>query len=115
MATIRTREDVELFLQQFLPKFNVWGILFLDREKNQETLKLLDMAPHMREDIIRSIDVVDYVETIQDMMSWGDMWVFGKDVKGTELYIKIAMGQPAAHTICISFHIAEHPITYVFK
>jgi len=29
--------------------------------------------------------------------------------------IKIAMGQPNDRTICISFHIAEHPINYAFK
>lgn len=56
-----------------------------------------------------------YVETISDIQSWGDMWVFGKDVNGKELYIKIAMGQPGSNTICISFHIAEHPIQYAFK
>lgn len=43
------------------------------------------------------------------------MWVFGKDYKGTELYIKIAMGQPDSKTICISFHEAEYPIQYAYK
>jgi hypothetical protein len=45
----------------------------------------------------------------------GEMWVFGKNVKGQEVYIKIMLGQPGRSTICISFHIAEHPLNYPFK
>ena len=45
----------------------------------------------------------------------GEMWVFGKDVKGQEVYIKITLGLPNSSTICISFHIAEHPMTYPLK
>jgi len=112
---IKNKQDVEAFLQQFMPKFSVWGILFLDREKNKETLRQLDMAPIARENIVRSITEDDYVETLSDMASWGDMWVFGKDVDNHELYIKIALGNPCDRTLCISFHLAEHPIDYAFK
>ena len=41
--------------------------------------------------------------------------VFGKDVKGREVYIKITLGYQNGQTICISFHIAEHPMQYPFK
>ncbi len=43
------------------------------------------------------------------------MWVFGKDVKGKEVYIKITLGKPNSHTICISFHKAEFPMSYPLK
>ena len=43
------------------------------------------------------------------------MWVFGKEVKNREVYIKISMGKANEETICISFHIAEHQIMYPFK
>jgi len=45
----------------------------------------------------------------------GDMWVFGKDVKGQEVYIKISLGQKNSQTICISFHISEYKMKYPFK
>ena len=45
----------------------------------------------------------------------GEMWVFGKDVKEREVYIKITLGYENGQTICISFHIAEHPLKYPFK
>lgn len=43
------------------------------------------------------------------------MWVFGKDIDGKEIYVKVAMGRPNTSTICISFHLAEHPLRYPFK
>jgi hypothetical protein len=43
------------------------------------------------------------------------IWVFGKDVKGVEVYIKISMGNFNSETICISFHPAEYIMNYPFK
>ena len=95
--SIRTPKEVEAFLRHFLPKLEVLGIIFLNRAKNQEALKMLG------------------IETIIDNFSYGDMWVFGKDCNGIDVYIKIALGKPNSNTICISFHTAEHPLKYAFK
>jgi len=43
------------------------------------------------------------------------MWVFGKEVKKKEVYIKISMGIENTNAICISFHIAEYPMKYPYK
>lgn len=112
---ISSKSDVEAFLKQFKPKFDVWGIIFLERDKNNEALKMLGIVPKAREEIIRNIEVTDYVETITNTLYLGDMWVFGKDYDGTELYIKISLGKPSCKTICISFHIAEYPLNYALK
>jgi len=111
---VKSEQEVEAFLRQFKPKFSLWGIIFLNRDKNIEALKLLGITPHAREEIIKEIEVDDYVETI-DAIGFGDMWVFGKDYDGTELYIKISMGNTNNRTICISFHTAEFPMKYAFK
>ena len=103
---VKSEGEVEAFLRQFKPKFKMWGIFFLNRDKNIEALKSLGITPHVREEIIESIDVLDYVESIMDFSSFGEMWVFGKDYDNTELYIKISMGKPNNKTICISFHTA---------
>lgn len=115
MSEIRKHEEVERFLKQFLPKLDIWGIILIDRNKNNDALKAMGITPKARETIIRDIDVEDYVETITDITSWGDMWVFGKDAFDKEIYVKIALGQPNSKTICISFHEAEHSIKYAFK
>lgn len=112
---INNQEEVEQFLRQFKPKMDIFGIIVLNRQKNQEALRLLGLTEMARKEVIKTIEVNDYVETIRDAVSYGDMWVFGKDYDGTELYIKISMGQPNSNTICVSFHTSEHPIDYAFK
>jgi len=79
-----------------------------------EALKALGITQKARDEIVRQVNSDDYVETlVADFFD--EMWVFGKDMDGTELYIKIALGQPNSRTVCISFHLAEHPIQYAFK
>ena len=94
----------------------IWGIFFLEREKNQEALRELGITPDNRKSIIHTLEEDDYVETLDSLFEqMGDLWVFGKDYDGTTLYIKIALGPPNSQTICISFHKAEHKIHYAFK
>ena len=70
-----------------------------------------------RKQIILNIEPKDYIEgpIVDTLNKMGEMWVFGKNVKKQEVYIKIMLGQPNSSTICISFHIAEHPLNYPFK
>jgi hypothetical protein len=113
-----TVEEVKTFLDQFNIKAQVFGIRFLnDREKNKEALRQLSLTPFQRELIVRTLQVGDYVEgpVIDLLNNEGEMWVFGKDVKGREVYIKIALGYENGQTICISFHAAEYPLVYPFK
>lgn len=111
---IKTKQEVEQFLRQFGIKFNIWGIFYLDRDKNSEALKVLGITPKARDEIVRQLKSDDYVETLTADF-FNEMWVFGKDMDNTELYIKIALGQPDKQTVCISFHLAEHPIQYAYK
>lgn len=111
---IKTKQEIEQFLNQFNIKFDIWGIFYLDRDKNAEALKALGITPKARDEIVRQLSSDDYVETLPADF-FNEMWVFGRDMDGTELYIKIALGQPNSKTICISFHVAEHPIKYANK
>ncbi|MBU6342850.1 MAG: hypothetical protein KGS48_15260 [Bacteroidetes bacterium] len=53
---------------------------------------------------------------ISDVVNGGpDLWIFGKEIKGKEVYIKITLGQPNNPTICISFHFSNFPMYYPFK
>lgn len=97
------------------PKDGCLGHIFLNRDKNQDALAALGIAPRERERYVREIGVDDYVETIISAMGMGDMWVFGRDVNKREVYVKISLGFPNDKTICISFHEAENRIKYAFK
>ena len=113
-----TKEQVEDFLKRLKEKIKVFEIVFReDRGKNQQTLATLEITPTYRKQVIMNIEPEDYVEgpIVDTLNKMGEMWVFGKDVKGNEVYIKIMLGLPNSSTICISFHIAEHPMTYPFK
>lgn len=111
-------EEVREFLEQFNIKAQVFGIIFRDdRQKNRKALLELDITQMQRELIVKSLLPQDYVEgpVIDVLNKEGEMWVFGKDVKGREVYIKITLGYENGQTICISFHLAEHPLVYPFK
>ena len=116
MSTIvKSQEEVEAFLRQFKPKLDVWGIFFLNRGKNLEAAIRLNLRETERKEILRNLVSEDYVETIIDVLSYGEMWVFGRDFNDVELYIKISLGRPNSNTICVSFHEAEFPMSYAFK
>lgn len=110
--------DVEIFLSDFNTKVNIWGIIYSDgRGKNAQTLLDLELRSIDRTAIIKTLTVDDYTEgPIKEVLYGGsDMWVFGKTVKNTVVYIKITLGNQNNKTICISFHIAEHPMKYPFR
>lgn len=113
-----TKDEIQRFLNQFHEKMKVFGIIYRDdRGKNQKTLEELEIIPSFRKVIIESLIVEDYIQgpVVDELYLLGDMWVFGKDVKGREVYIKIMLGGEGCQTICISFHISEKPMCYPFK
>ena len=113
-----TKEEVQKFLNQFHEKMKIFGIIYRDdRGKNRKTLEELEIVPSYRRVVIENLVVEDYVQgpVVDELNKLGEMWVFGKDVKGREVYIKIMIGGVGCQTICISFHIAEHPLVYPFK
>ncbi len=115
---IATIAEVERFLNEFQQKVKVFDIIFMDdREKNIQALRDLNITRAVRMEIVKTITVEDYSEgPIKNLLNrLGDLWVFGKDVNGQEVYIKICYGLPNRSTICVSFHIAEHPMDYPYK
>lgn len=113
-----TKSEIEAFLNQFHTKMKIFDILYRDdRGKSQETLEKLEISPMYRKSVIENLRAEEYIEgpVIDTLHHPGEMWVFGKDVKNHEVYIKIMLGQPNCRTICISFHLAEHPLSYTFK
>lgn len=113
-----TKREVEQFLNHFHTKMKIYGIIYRDdRGKNQKTLEELEIVPLYRKVVIESLVAEDYVQgpLVDELNKLGEMWVFGKDVKGREVYIKIMLGGLDCQTICISFHLAEYPLRYPLK
>lgn len=113
-----TKEEVELFLNDFKAKMKIWDVLFRDdRGKNVQALVELELRPIDRKNILESLVAPDYSEgPLDEKLNYGtEVWVFGKIIKNKEVYIKITMGMAGCSVICISFHIAKHTMNYPLK
>lgn len=111
-------EEVQRFLSDFKTKMKIFGVIFRDdRAKNFDTTTALELTISAKMKILESLSLEDYTGgPLEDKLNRiADMWVFGKEVKGREVYIKISIGRPGLQAICISFHFSEHPIKYTFK
>jgi len=118
LLQMASKQEVERYLKELKVKMEIFGILFLDdRGKNQQTLHDLEISPDKRKEIINSLKADDYSQGPLNEKMHGilPMWVFGKQVKKKEVYIKISMGIENNNAVCISFHIAEHPVNYPLK
>ncbi len=114
------KEEVTQFLKDFSLKLDFWGLtLRTDRtnDKNTKTLLALELNYTQVIAILMNLKPEEYSEgPIHDKLyNISVMWVFGKIVKGHEIYIKIQMGNPGAQVICISFHFPEYKMNYPLK
>lgn len=113
-----TESEVAAFLRDFREKMKFWDVLFRDdRGKNAQALVELEIRPIERKDILERLEVTDYSEgpLTETLYGGADMWVFGKAVKKKEVYIRITMGTMGCSVICISFHPAQHKMSYPLK
>lgn len=113
-----TEAEVNSFLKEFKDKMKIWDVLFRDdRGKNAQALIDLEIRPIERKAILMALEAKDYSEGPLEESLYGgaDMWVFGRNVKVREVYIKITMGAMGSSVICISFHIAQHKMVYPLK
>lgn len=113
-----TPAEVKAFLKEFHVRMQVFDVLFRDdREKNTLTLALLGISRDQRKQVLRELTVADYSEgPITDWDGGPDLWVFGKALKGTDLYIKVTLGfTRTGDVLCISFHSAEHPMKFPLR
>ena len=88
------------------------------REKNLQTLAELEFDLSDVADVIMSLSTTDYCEgPLKDSQIKGDLWVFGKVVKGREVYIKLkVIGDNRFQQVAIlSFHQPERKIKYPLK
>ena len=114
---MRKIEEIEEFLRQFKVKMTIWDVLFYSREKNIQALADLEITALFRLKVIEGIESQDYSEgpLADKMIDGAEMWVFGKTIKGKEVYIKTTLGKENHPVVCISFHLAEYPMRYPLK
>jgi hypothetical protein len=94
------------------------GIYLVPRKAALETLAYLGLTKRDLEEILMSLSVVDYHQGPQpDREGDGDVWVFGKEIKGLVLYIKVKVVRVERERLakCLSFHVAKYPMRFPFQ
>ena len=86
----------------------------LDPYTTQNTLLKLDFDKNDIADTLKKLTVEEYIETGKDRkdISSPEFYIFGKEVQGNLIYIKIKIRDKINHKVfCISFHFARYPLT----
>lgn len=103
----------------FLIVTNGRGLDILPRPKNNETVKKLGLTKKNIEDIILALTEDNYYKGPKqdDRNPNQQIWEFGKEIDGIEVYIKLSIATVNKIQIakCISFHEAEYPLSYPVK
>ncbi|MBK9059813.1 MAG: type II toxin-antitoxin system MqsR family toxin [Flavobacteriales bacterium] len=75
----------------------------------------MGIVPNMRKAVLNELTMKDFSEgPMKDALNSGpDLWVFGKEVKEHEVYIKVTLGmQKEGPVLCISFHPSKQPTKF---
>ena len=110
------RSEVKSFLLSVKNATQSW--IILTREKNKNTQIQLGLTDGDVKDEILALSVKDYCQgPCKDRKIEGNVWVFGKVIRGEEVYIKLKLwGDEAGQGVRIlSFHFPEAPMSYPFK
>jgi hypothetical protein len=94
------------------------GLDLVPRAGSIETLRFLGLTKRNLEEILLGLSVADFCAgPKQDRDRPGEIWEFGKNLDGNEVYIKLKVANVGGVKIakCISFHIATYPLTCPYK
>jgi len=106
--------SLKLTIQRDSSKNPTWTFT-TGRAKNQQTLATLEMKVVEVKDVILSLTPLDYVRgPFKDRQIAGELWEFGKTVKGKEVYIKLKLisDSRSQNARVLSFHFPERPLHY---
>jgi hypothetical protein len=114
------KNEVRHFLRTFKEIAASRGIHIINREKTDNTLIRLGLTRTNCKEEIMNLSVLNYSSGPDPDFSQpgrAPLWIFGKEVKGHEIYIKLKVveGVSVDSALCISFHISEESLTYPFK
>lgn len=117
-----TREEVLEFLRVFKVCSGLGCMSTKGREKNLQGLEDLGLTANERREIIMGLEPEDYVAGPKedDTDYTKEIWVFGKTVGETAVYIKLRVTpdprkKNTNHALVWSFHRAEFPLKYPLK
>ena len=112
-------EKVRLFLLEFKQTVTAGsGVELVPRGDTLKTLQFLGMTKRNLEEVLLCLSVANYCAGPKtDRTMPGEVWEFGKDMDGYEVYIKLKVSDAGGAKMakCISFHIAQRLLKYPYK
>lgn len=94
------------------------GLYIVPRPETNVTIINLGLTKKTVEIEILSLSTINYSSgPTKDRDRPGELWIFGKEINGYEIYIKLKIFEINGMKIakCISFHEAEFPLSYPFQ
>jgi hypothetical protein len=109
---------IETFLSHLQSLVKEKGAKILDRPENRSMLDIIEFNQLDIENTLLSLTKSDYCEgpVPDDKDRPDDVWIFGRNIKGHDVYIKLAIVEKKKrkNVVCISFHEPTHPLYYPY-
>lgn len=127
---ISERKYVKAFLIELMEvlqskDFDIDDDLLIIKSQKEEvrfstryTLLDLEYDSHDVVERLKELTIADYSETLVDLDDENPplLFVFGKDINGRQVYIKLKIkGDTAKRVLCLSFHYAKHEMKFPYK
>jgi hypothetical protein len=118
IISIPSQLHCALFLKKFKELIQRGHFIVSSSPKNRSSLVSLGITREIRKEILLSLTVDDCFSGPEPDHNFpGDIWKFGKDDEGRQIYIKLKIHDQGHRKVakCLSFHIAEYEICYPQK
>lgn len=66
-----TIDDVRNFLKSMNVKIDIYGMVFADRQRCQETMRMLGISEVVAKSIIKNLEATDFSKYFDDATQWG--------------------------------------------
>ena len=113
------RYIIKSFLDEFCSHLEKGNFLLVKRKKNLQTLTQLGYNFLNLQNILSTLTIKNFHSGPEDNDDYdGHIMVFGMRINGNDIYIKLANTDETGISemaVCISFHIAEYPLSYPLK
>ena len=110
--------QVSQFLKRFKALVSEGEFLIVRRQANIQGIIDIGLTLEGCKQEILDLSIENYSSGPEPDRDYpGDIWVFGKDVLGQEVYFKLKIDEfdAAEQAVCISLHPALHPLDYPLK
>lgn len=120
MANISSRDEVEAFLANLRDSITAEPKRIRHLDRLETRAFLLDQGLNERNlfDLLTDLQVSEYSHgpELDDKGRPGEIWIFGINLNGIEVYVKIVQLTPPPEKgvthFCLSFHEARYPMSF---